>query len=133
MVEIFAYDNADSLFGIFNAIVAVMGSADYASALATVAAFGFLIAFFAYAFAPERLHGWKWLATVVLVYSCIFVPRLTVGIVDKTGNWELTFVAGIGLLILGAILAFWMKPDQELGDDPTRTARGQTPIPEPAV
>jgi hypothetical protein len=28
----------------------------------------------------------------------------------------MTFVAGIALLILGAILAFWMKPDEELED-----------------
>ena len=26
----------------------------------------------AYAFAPEKLQGWKWLATVVLVYSILF-------------------------------------------------------------
>jgi hypothetical protein len=35
-------------------------------------------------------------------------------IVDKTGNWELTFVAGIGLLLAGAIMAFWMKPEETL-------------------
>jgi MFS family permease len=65
--------------------------------------------------------------------AAIVSPLVGGYIIDKTGNWELTFVAGIGLLILGAILAFWMKPEQELGDDPTRTARGETPIPEPAV
>ena len=37
-------------------------------------------------------------------------------IIDRTGNWELTFVAGIALLLLGAVLAFWMKPDEELED-----------------
>jgi MFS family permease len=65
--------------------------------------------------------------------AAIVSPLVGGYIIDKTGNWELTFVAGIGLLILGAILAFWMKPEQELGDDPTRTARGKTPVPEPAV
>ena len=28
----------------------------------------------------------------------------------------MTFVAGIALLLLGAVLAFWMKPDEELED-----------------
>jgi MFS family permease len=49
-------------------------------------------------------------------------------IVDRTGNWELTFVAGIALLIFGAIAAFWMKPDEELED----TERG-LPVTSPSV
>jgi len=48
--------------------------------------------------------------------AAIVSPLVGGYIIDKTGNWELTFVAGIGLLILGAILAFWMKPDQEFGE-----------------
>ena len=35
---------------------------------------------------PEKLQGWKWLATVVLVFSVLIVPKVTVGIVDKTGG-----------------------------------------------
>ena len=34
--------------------------------------------------------------------------------IDKTGNWTLPFLGSIGLLLLGAMLAFWMKPDVEL-------------------
>ena len=63
------------------------------SARATTAArsglsgvFGFLFAFIAYAFAPERFHGWKWLGTVVIVYSIIYLPRVTVQITDKTSG-----------------------------------------------
>jgi sugar phosphate permease len=48
--------------------------------------------------------------------AAIVSPLVGGYIVDKTGNWELTFVAGIGLLILGAILAFWMKPEQEFSE-----------------
>jgi MFS family permease len=54
--------------------------------------------------------------------AAIVSPLVGGYIVDKTGNWELTFVAGIGLLILGAILAFWMKPEQEFSEAITGAA-----------
>ena len=81
MWEIFAYQNADSLFGIFNAAAAIHASSDYAAAVAAVAFCGFIAALLAYAFAPDKLQGWKWLATVLLVFSVLIVPRVTVGIV----------------------------------------------------
>jgi len=51
--------------------------------------------------------------------------------VDRTGSWELTFVAGIGLLLFGSIMAFWMRPDEGL-DDPAPTI-GHRVVPEVAV
>ena len=69
MWEIYAYQNADSLFGVFNAAAAIHGSRDYASAVAAVAFCGFVAALIAYAFAPEKLQGWKWLGSVVLVFG----------------------------------------------------------------
>ena len=63
--------------------------------------------------------------------AAIVSPLIGGFIVDKTGRWELTFVAGIGLLLIGAVLAFWMKPEEELdqADSLLRTA----PVPEAAV
>jgi len=46
--------------------------------------------------------------------SAIVSPLIAGYIVDRTGRWEMTFVAGIALLLLGAGLAFWIRPDQEL-------------------
>ncbi len=131
MIEIYAYDNADSLFGIFNAIVAVMGAADYQSAIAAVAAFGFIIAFFVYAFQPERLHGWKWLATAVLVYSCVFVPRMTVGIVDKTGNSPEKMVANVplGLALFGGMTSQIGNTLTGLFETAFQTIPGPTALP----
>ena len=57
MWEIYAYQNADSLFGIFNAAAAIHGSGDYMAAVAAVAFCGFIAALVAYAFAPEKLQG----------------------------------------------------------------------------
>jgi MFS family permease len=49
--------------------------------------------------------------------AAIVSPLLGGYIVDRTGNWELTFVSGIGLLLVGSVLAFWMKPDEELVEE----------------
>jgi conjugal transfer mating pair stabilization protein TraG len=105
MWEIFAYQNADSLFGIFNAAAAIHASSDYMAAVAAVAFCGFVAALLAYAFAPDKLQGWKWLATVLLVFSVLIVPRVTVGIVDKTGGSAVKVVANVpfGVAMLGSI------------------------------
>lgn len=105
MWEIYAYHNSDSLFGIFNAIAAIMASGTYLSAIAAVAFCGFVAAMVAYMFAPEKLHGWKWIGTVVLVYGVLFVPRVSVGIVDKTGGTPVRIVANVplGMAALGGL------------------------------
>ncbi|MCU7370055.1 conjugal transfer protein TraG N-terminal domain-containing protein [Paucibacter sp. O1-1] len=105
MWEIYAYQNADSLFGVFNAAAAIHASSDYASAVAAVAFCGFVAALIAYAFAPEKLQGWKWLATVVLVFGILIVPRVTVGIVDRTGGSAVRVVDNVpfGVAVLGSI------------------------------
>jgi conjugal transfer mating pair stabilization protein TraG len=105
MWEIYAYQNADSLFGIFNAAAAIHGSGDYRGALAAVAFCGFVAALVAYAFSPEKLIGWKWLASVVLVFSVLILPRVSVGIVDKTGGSAVKVVANVplGVAALGSL------------------------------
>lgn len=105
MWEIYAYQNSDSLFGIFNAIAAIRGSDTYLSAIAAVTFCGFIAALLAYAFAPHKLQGWQWLASVVLVYSILFVPRVTVGIVDKTGGAPVKVVDNVpfGIALFGGL------------------------------
>jgi sugar phosphate permease len=46
--------------------------------------------------------------------AAILSPLVFGYVIDKTGNWELPFIGSIGLLFIGSILAFWMKPDREL-------------------
>lgn len=105
MWEIYAYQNSASLFGVFNAAAAIHASGDYLSAVAAVAFCGFVVALIAYAFAPEKLQGWKWLATVVLVFSLLIVPKVTVGIVDKTGSAPVQVVDNVpfGAALLGSL------------------------------
>ena len=105
MWEIYAFHNSDSLFGIFNAVAAMMGSSTYLGALAAVAFCGFVVAMVAYLVAPEKLQGWKWLGTVVLVSSVMFIPRVNVGIVDKTGGSPVKVVANVpfAMAVLGGL------------------------------
>jgi conjugal transfer mating pair stabilization protein TraG len=56
MREIYAYQNANGRFGIFNAAAAIHGSGDYMAAVAAVAFCGFIAALVAYAFPPEKLQ-----------------------------------------------------------------------------
>lgn len=46
--------------------------------------------------------------------AAIVSPLIGGYIIDKTGNWDLPFLGSIVLLLLGAVLAFWMKPQDEL-------------------
>ena len=46
--------------------------------------------------------------------AAIISPLIGGYIIDKTGNWELPFLGSIVLLLFGAVLAFWMKPQEEL-------------------
>ena len=83
--EIFAYGNVDALMGLFNALAALMNSNIFLTAIALVFVVGFFAAFLAMALAPDRLAGPKWLASAVLVFVVLFLPKATVQIVDKTG------------------------------------------------
>ncbi len=46
--------------------------------------------------------------------AAIISPIVFGMIIDATGNWELPFLGSIGLLFIGAILAFWMHADRGL-------------------
>lgn len=105
MWEIYAYHNSASLFGVLNAVAAVMGSGSYLGALAAMSFCGFAASIVAYIIAPEKLQGWKWIGSVVLVYGVLFVPRVTVGIVDKTGGGPVQIVDNVplGMAALGGL------------------------------
>ena len=105
MWEVFAYHNSEALAGIFNAIAAIMASGTYVSAIAAVAFCGFAVAMVAYMFQPEKLVGWRWLVSIVLIYGVLFVPRVTVAVVDKTGGTPNRVIANVpfGMAALGGL------------------------------
>ena len=131
MWEIFAYQNSDSLFGIFNAVAAIRGSDTYLSAIAGVAFCGFVATLLAYAFAPQKLEGWQWLASVVLVYSILFVPTVMVGIVDKTGGAPVKIVDNVsfGLASLGGLTSSVGNAMTELSETTFQVLPGSANLP----
>lgn len=131
MWEIYGYHNSDALFGIFNAVAAIMGASTYLSAIAAVAFCGFVAAMVAYMFQPEKLQGWKWLGTVVLVYGVLFVPRVTVGIVDKTGGTPVKAVANVpfGMAALGGLTSTIGNSVTELFETAFQTIPGPASLP----
>jgi sugar phosphate permease len=44
-------------------------------------------------------------------------------IIDKTGNWTLPFAGSIGLLLVGCIATFWMKPQHTVADAMSAASR----------
>jgi MFS family permease len=57
----------------------------------------------------------------------IISPLVFGYLIDRTGSWTLPFAGSIGLLLLGACLSFWMRPDQ-----PFEPADVTKPSPVPA-
>lgn len=95
--EIFSYGNIDALSGLFNALAAITQANTFLHAIALVFVVGFFAALMAFAFAPDRMAGPRWLVSVILIYLVLFVPKATVHIVDKTGLNPPAVVANVPL------------------------------------
>jgi MFS family permease len=48
--------------------------------------------------------------------AAIISPVIAGYVIDVTGIWELPFIGSIVLLLFGAMLAFKMRPDEELDE-----------------
>jgi MFS family permease len=64
--------------------------------------------------APRFAGSASGLMNTGTAFGAIISPLVFGFVIDKTGNWELPFIGSIVLLFVGAILAFWMKPDEAL-------------------
>jgi len=113
--EIYAYGNVDSLTGIFNAIAAIMGGADYFGLIRTIAVTGVLVAACAGLFTPGRFHGWAWFMGFMLLYYALFLPKVDVIIVDKLGSQPPVAVSNVPIGI-----AFFGHGTSKVGDVLTR-------------
>jgi MFS family permease len=60
--------------------------------------------------------------------AAIVSPLIAGYVIDVTGNWDLPFLGSIGLLLIGSLVAFWMKPDEGL-DGPISAERKLTAQP----
>jgi conjugal transfer mating pair stabilization protein TraG len=115
MFEIYAYGNVDSLTGVFNAIAAIMGGADYFGLIKTIAVTGVLVAAFAGLFTPGRFHGWAWLMGFLMLYYALFLPKTEVVIIDKLGGNPPAVVGNVPIGV-----AFFGHATSKIGDVMTR-------------
>jgi MFS family permease len=73
--------------------------------------------------APEYSGSASGLMNIGSPLAAVVSPLIFGYVIDKTGNWALPFVGSMGLLLLGSILAFWMKPEERLA----KVTLGPTP------
>ncbi|MEF8723375.1 MAG: conjugal transfer protein TraG N-terminal domain-containing protein [Candidatus Accumulibacter delftensis] len=96
MYEVYAYWNVAELEAMFNAVAAIMGSGDYLGLLRTMAIVGVIVVVIATLSGRERLDGmWKWLFFLAIFQALLLVPKVTVTIVDRTGNEPPRAVANV--------------------------------------
>jgi len=55
--------------------------------------------------------------------AAVLSPMAFGYIADVTGNWHVPFAGSLGLLVLGAILAFFMKAEEPFDDSPLEAVR----------
>ncbi len=115
MFEIYAYGNVETLSGIFNAIAAIMGGADYYGLIRTIALTGMLVAVFSGLLTPGRFHGWGWFIGFMVMYQLLFLPKTDVVIVDRLGNRTPVTVANVPIGV-----AFFGHFTAKVGDGMTR-------------
>jgi len=115
MWEIYAYGNADTLLGIFNAIAAIMGGADYFGLIKTIAIGGVLVAAFSGLFTPGRFHGFGWLFGFLFLYYAVFLPKTTVVVVDRLASAPPAVIDNVPIGV-----AFFGHATSKVGDVMTR-------------
>jgi MFS family permease len=58
--------------------------------------------------------------------AAILSPLLGGWMIDKTGNWELPFIVSMGLMALGSMTAFAMKPNNKFDETAHTVLQPQT-------
>ena len=96
MYEVYAYWNGVELQAMFNAVASLMGSGDYLGLLRTITIVGIIVVVIATLTGRERLDGmWKWLFFLAIFQSMLLIPKVTVTIIDRTGNVPPQAVANV--------------------------------------
>lgn len=64
--------------------------------------------------APRYSGSASGLMNVGSALAAAMSPLVAGYVIQKTGNWDLPFLGSIGLLLFGAIFAYWMRPNERL-------------------
>ena len=116
---IYSYWNITELTGVFNAIAALVGSADYGGAIRFLA----LVAMMALAMAVLSGRGrmdefWQWTLMAALFNGFLLAPKATVQLVDKTGTNPPAVISNvpIGLAAIASsvsTIGYWLTSAYE--------------------
>jgi len=71
--------------------------------------------------APEWVGSASALMNAAGAVAGILSPVVFGLILDRTGSWTMPFGVSMTLLVLGAITAFWIRPDRQLAAEPVRS------------
>jgi hypothetical protein len=108
-MEIITYANVQLLAGILRGVAYIFGGDDFRSMLIVVGFIGFLVALVAYAFQPQKLVGWYWIATVLCVSAALVAPKTRVQLIDRlqdcSGGGCVTVVENVpyGLAVVASV------------------------------
>lgn len=94
MYEIYSYGNNDALVQVFNGIASLMGSGNYADLIRAVMLVSLFAAVIGGVFAA-RFNGFNWFIGMTLFYMVLFVPKVTVIVVDKLTGLPPVAVANV--------------------------------------
>jgi len=64
--------------------------------------------------APRYAGSASGLMNIGSALAAALSPLVAGYVIQRTNNWDLPFLGSIGLLFVGAIVAFWMKPNEPL-------------------
>jgi len=116
MYDVYAYWNVQQLVAIFNGIVAIMGHNDFVGLLRAIAILGLIIAAVAAIIRARGEDLGTWIIFLGVFYFTLFVPKVTVTIIDRTGSNPPQAVANVPLGV-----AFFASATSHVGDYLTRS------------
>ncbi|TXF11209.1 conjugal transfer protein TraG N-terminal domain-containing protein [Pelomicrobium methylotrophicum] len=94
--EVYSYWNIEELKGVFNAVAALMGGADFLGLMRTLALVMILsLALVVLAGRGRMENFWQWVFMVAILHGVLFVPKTNVILVDRTGSQPTQVVANV--------------------------------------
>ena len=125
-MDVFAYWNLQQLWTVFNAAAAMTGNNAYATLMFAWVLMGFLV-IMGVALAHFRAEKpFVWIIFLVLFHGILFVPKINVNIIDRTGTAAPMVVPNVPLG-----LAFFASTTSHIGDWLTRSYESLMNIPGP--
>lgn len=125
-MDVFAYWNLQQLWTVFNAAAAMTGNNAYETLMFALVLFGFLV-ITGVALAHFRAEKpFVWIIFLVLFHGILFVPKINVNIIDRTGTAAPMVVPNVPLG-----LAFFASTTSHIGDWLTRSYESLMNIPGP--